>query len=635
MIETRTNPYNKPKSETCNCANPKPGGTCCNLVCFERPNYFCGHLLTDSDLSKEQQYFIEKNKLHNRTLHGSGVVCGLRLTCDDQCGGILIEKGYAIDDCGNDLVVCESQRFDILGALKDKGLLIGKPDCDPCKPDEEQPDCDYPQCFYVAVCYKEEPGDFTTPFTSGCGPALTECEPTRIREGVWFDVLDELPAKNDWLEDLRQRLEGCFCLFTKGAFAKRMQDSAADLTKILEQPANTQPGQYDDLYYQLRGLFLLFLKKYPDKYNCNLTQSVLNIMLPSAGATGSTQVQNYGQEVQNAFCNLFRLAWQYAISCAFGELVPRCPAPAQADCVVLGSVEVRNGCVTHVCNCPRSYVWSFANFFQVLIATLMGEAACKKHEDNRRDPASTDVAGVGATVPNPNDNTRDDNSHPCCAEFDFDCRDLLRLLKVNSRSLNYAGTETIRSFSMLAKSFKEAINFAQPKTFSPAIFQNMTGEQLSTAAELLNIKLVQNDASGEAPFVPFVDALDRMALGRAGESALVAEVDKKLDKVINAYAVPLERYERTATPIKPPPPQSTTAAAKRWQDDLEARVAKAEEFINNMKAAADPAIAEMRQKIQELTRSPESTPETPEAPKKKSGSKTTKPDTPEGEAKNG
>jgi hypothetical protein len=161
----------------------------------------------------------------------------------------------------------------------------------------------------------------------------------------------------------------------------------------------------------------------------------------------------------------------------------------------------------------------------------------------------------------------------------------------------------------------------------------MTGAQLNTAAELLNFKVVQNDPSVDTPFVPFVDALDRMALGRAGESAVIAEVDKKLDKVISAYAVPLERYERMATSIKPPP-QSTTAATKRWQD-LEARVAKAEEFINNMKAAADPAIAEMRQKIQELTRAPESAPETPEAPKKKSGSKTTKPDTPEGEAKNG
>jgi hypothetical protein len=265
----------------------------------------------------------------------------------------------------------------------------------------------------------------------------------------------------------------------------------------------------------------------------------------------------------------------------------------------------------------------------------MGEAACKKHEEKRGDPASTNVAGVGATVPNPNPNDyMKDESHPCCAEFDFDCRALLRLLKVNSRSLNYAGTETIRSFSMLAKSFKEAINFAQPKTFSPAIFQNMTGEQLKTAAELLNIQVVPKEVPVQAPFVPFVDALDRMALARAGESAVIVEVDQKLDKVINAYAVPLERIEK-APSSTPPPPQSTPPATKRWQD-LEARVAKAEEFINNMRAAAVPALGEIRKKVQEeLNRTPESAPETAEEPKKKSGSKTTKPDTPEGEAKNG
>jgi hypothetical protein len=55
-----------------------------------------------------------------------------------------------------------------------------------------------------------------------------------------------------------------------------------------------------------------------------------------------------------------------------------------------------------------------------------------------------------------------------------------------------------------------------------------------------------------------------------------------------------------------------------------------------MRAAAVPALGEIRKKVQEeLNRTPESAPETAEEPKKKSGSKTTKPDTPEGEAKNG
>src|ERR1043165_2563322 len=122
-METRQKTNKKPKSEGCHCAKPKPDGTCCNLVCFERPNYFCGHLLTDADLTLQQKYVVEKNKLYHRTMDGYGIVCGLKLACDCECkGNILIHDGFAIDDCGNDLILCETARFDVIGALKEKGL---------------------------------------------------------------------------------------------------------------------------------------------------------------------------------------------------------------------------------------------------------------------------------------------------------------------------------------------------------------------------------------------------------------------------------------------------------------------------------------------------------------------------------
>jgi len=91
----------------CGCKDHTPSQPCCcNLVCFDRPNYFCGHLLTDGDLTLQQKYVVEKNKLYHRTMHGHGIVCGLKLTCDCDCkGNILIHDGFAIDDCGNDLVV--------------------------------------------------------------------------------------------------------------------------------------------------------------------------------------------------------------------------------------------------------------------------------------------------------------------------------------------------------------------------------------------------------------------------------------------------------------------------------------------------------------------------------------------------
>jgi hypothetical protein len=49
----------------------------CNWPEFKRLNYFFGQMLGVDDFRGEQAYFHEKQKLHNRCLHGYGTVCGL------------------------------------------------------------------------------------------------------------------------------------------------------------------------------------------------------------------------------------------------------------------------------------------------------------------------------------------------------------------------------------------------------------------------------------------------------------------------------------------------------------------------------------------------------------------------------
>jgi len=113
----------------CGCKDHPPQTGCCKLTCFERPTYFCGQLLSDADLTLEENYFREKNKLYHRTIDGYGVVCGLRMKCDGRCDGhITIGDGYAIDCCGNDLVVCEPKSFDVIGELRKKKWLLETPE---------------------------------------------------------------------------------------------------------------------------------------------------------------------------------------------------------------------------------------------------------------------------------------------------------------------------------------------------------------------------------------------------------------------------------------------------------------------------------------------------------------------------
>ena len=107
---------------TCSCES-----RCCDLECLIRPNYFCGQTLTDRDLTALVEWARTRFGLVRYRL-GWGVVCGLDITCSgpdvDPCCGtaagrngqgpsVYVNPGYAVDCCGNDLVVCDPLRVDL------------------------------------------------------------------------------------------------------------------------------------------------------------------------------------------------------------------------------------------------------------------------------------------------------------------------------------------------------------------------------------------------------------------------------------------------------------------------------------------------------------------------------------------
>jgi hypothetical protein len=73
---------------------------------LKRPRYFSGRLLTVADFAVEQQYVISRQRLHNRNVHGHGVVSGLEVsTSRPSSAEIRVAPGYAIDCEGNDIAV--------------------------------------------------------------------------------------------------------------------------------------------------------------------------------------------------------------------------------------------------------------------------------------------------------------------------------------------------------------------------------------------------------------------------------------------------------------------------------------------------------------------------------------------------
>src|SRR5262245_29835030 len=92
----------------CQCGGSACGSHCgdCHGGPLQRPQFFAGQLLTEDDLQLLSDYTVTKSRLHNRFLHGDGVVCGLLVMCH-PCGGgkVVVQGGTALDCCGNHIVV--------------------------------------------------------------------------------------------------------------------------------------------------------------------------------------------------------------------------------------------------------------------------------------------------------------------------------------------------------------------------------------------------------------------------------------------------------------------------------------------------------------------------------------------------
>lgn len=78
----------------------------------KRTRYFDGQLLRAEDLARDQEYFRERLRRHNRALHGFGVVCGLAVEVSPQraAGGsktLTVSLGYALSRQGDEILVTE------------------------------------------------------------------------------------------------------------------------------------------------------------------------------------------------------------------------------------------------------------------------------------------------------------------------------------------------------------------------------------------------------------------------------------------------------------------------------------------------------------------------------------------------
>jgi hypothetical protein len=151
----------------------KCASTCmpCDVPELCRNAFFTGKLLTERDFTMEQQYFIDKLRLHHLALHGWGIACGLTVTPHPYCPQlrIYIEPGLAIDGCGREIWVCERIEWEL-----PKFDTKQPPGKDPCPPEPTEP----PPYGGERPPYGQEPPRYgQEPPPSGQKPPLYDQKP--------------------------------------------------------------------------------------------------------------------------------------------------------------------------------------------------------------------------------------------------------------------------------------------------------------------------------------------------------------------------------------------------------------------------------------------------------------------------
>ena len=361
---------------------------CGSLECLCRPRFFPGQLLTDEDLTRLEDYVVKKNRLHNRYLHGWGVVCGLEVVCAPcESGIVTVMPGYALSPCGNDIIVCDTASVDICDLIN--RCRPREPECEPTPTPAPDPCGEGDQEWILSICYEERQSRGITPLKgssesacctpcscggsgacycrgkkSACGCGGTgkcgcgcsgngvktankrkpaQCEPTLICEGYSFKL-----CRRQTLTAEEQRQANIGALVQRGVCCYN------DLQAALIAPPNTlDQNQLRDWCCRQKSALLDFLVSHPVT-ECRI-YDLLAILCPPANTPVNLQAilmqlaAIYGYLVQHCVCS---------------ALLPPCPCPEEDDCVPLAvlTVSKRDCRVLRICNfSERKFATTFPN----------------------------------------------------------------------------------------------------------------------------------------------------------------------------------------------------------------------------------------------------------------------------------
>ena len=308
-----------------------------------RPRFFGGMLLTEDDLQAAVDYAMAKRRLTNRHVIGAGVVCGLDGDVPSvRHGKVSVSAGYAIECCGNDIVVGCPEEVDILALVRDLRKRRGVDCGEPC---EQQPRQDY----YLYVRYAETPTAPVAPYaTDDC--ATGDCEFSRVREGYCFELRCDPPPPHATASVL-DALDAC----RPGPEVKEHTETLRDVVTLVNEHGDSTADE-------TRAATTV------EETFVTGAETIRSRVLNNLGGLGQTTCDDYRKVSALRFDALTAdskkdvdtLADAYlrsvaACTCAaFHPPIPDCTD----DAVVLAKVRVEDCAVTEVCALERR--WAMA-----------------------------------------------------------------------------------------------------------------------------------------------------------------------------------------------------------------------------------------------------------------------------------
>jgi hypothetical protein len=177
----------------------------CDGGVSERPRYFPRQIVTSDDLSLDQEYERTRRRLHNRMLHGWGVVCGARVCpvplasstapagCAFEPWKVTVSPGYVLGPYGDEILIdcCRTVDLRTPGTSVGTGAPSPEPQDPWCAPVFRPPKPGGP--LYVAVRYRQLQARPVRVQPVGCGCDDTACESSRWRDGYDLGVLTSCP----------------------------------------------------------------------------------------------------------------------------------------------------------------------------------------------------------------------------------------------------------------------------------------------------------------------------------------------------------------------------------------------------------------------------------------------------------